>query len=93
MQLANYITASRLPLDAELWLDCEECLHVCSAWGQHKDRVSIPVTGALMEYSASLTSGLLAIKGLAGSPQLASKCSSTRSTPHTTRLMSLPDKA
>lgn len=51
-----------------------------------------PVTGALMEYSATFMSGRPAISGLAGRPQLASRCSSTRSTPHTIRLMSLPQR-
>jgi hypothetical protein len=48
-----------------------------------------PVRGAFMEYSAMRLSGRLAMKGRAGRPQLASRCSSTKSTPHTTRFMSL----
>jgi hypothetical protein len=44
-----------------------------------------------MEYSATLIRGFLAMAGLAGKPQLARRCSSTRSTPHTILLISLSE--
>ena len=47
----------------------------------------LPDFCALMEYSAIYIRGLAATGGLAGMPAVVSKCSSTRSTPHTSRLV------
>jgi hypothetical protein len=64
-----------------------------SGWRSHVLRklvcCSTPLTFALMEYSASWRRGRRAMSGLTGTPQQAMRCSSTRSTPHTSRLVSL----
>ena len=77
-----------------LYIDTERCsvhdTHQLSEQGPtlRKSMCCIlPDFCALMEYSAMYIRGLAATGGRAGMPAHVSKCSSTKSTPHTSRLV------
>mmetsp|Transcript_20023 Transcript_20023/g.50804 ORF Transcript_20023/g.50804 Transcript_20023/m.50804 type:complete len:303 (-) Transcript_20023:1029-1937(-) len=76
-----------------LWPACTSGrAYSTSGWPCHVSRYpvccSTPVTAALTLYSASCLRGVRATGGRTGMPALAIRCSSTRSTPHTSRLVS-----